>query len=233
MIAAPLTASILGDYGAEVIKIELPGTGDTVRMMGPQRNGSGLVWRTLGRNKESVMLDLRVKASQELLLRWLPRFDVLVENFRPGNSRSLQSRHRSASHRQPASCHPAHDSLREDGPYRNRQGFGTLAETMSGSASVLLKGLRGLSSDRPALTSYPLADVTAGLAGANGVLAALLHAQRTGRGDVVDVAIYEAMLKFMELEILAHEGEDETSSDDATAEPRRPDSSSPRGLSLR
>ena len=226
MIAAPLTASILGDYGAEVVKVELPGPGDTVRRMGTQRDGVGLYWRTLGRNKQSVALDLRVPAAQELLLRWLPSFDVLIENFRPGTL----DRYNLSVERLRA-LHPRLVILRmtafgQTGPYRSRQGFGTLAETMSGAASVLVKGMRGLSSDRPALTSFPLADVTAGLAGVNGVLAALLHAQRTGVGETIDLAIYEAMLKFMELEILNH-GEDggQPPGDDK----RRPDAA-PRGV---
>jgi len=110
----------------------------------------------------------------------------------------------------------------QTGPYRLRQGFGTLAEAMSGAASVLVKGLRGFTTDRPALTSFPLADVTAGLAGANGVLAALLHAWRTGVGETIDLAIYEAMLKFMEIEILGHGEEPESGG-------RRPDAA-PRGV---
>jgi crotonobetainyl-CoA:carnitine CoA-transferase CaiB-like acyl-CoA transferase len=204
MIAAPLTASILGDYGAQVIKVELPGPGDTVRKMGVQRGGTGLYWRTLARNKESVALDLRKPAAQDLLLRWLPSFDVLIENFRPGtlDRYGLPAERLRAAN--PKLVIFRMTAFGQDGPYRNRQGFGTLAETLSGSASVLLKGLRGHAAKRPALTSYPLADVAAGMAGANGVLAALLQAARTGRGEVVDLAIYEAMLKFMELELLAH-----------------------------
>jgi crotonobetainyl-CoA:carnitine CoA-transferase CaiB-like acyl-CoA transferase len=226
MIAAPLTAAILGDYGAEVIKVELPGRGDTVRRMGTQRDGVGLYWRTLGRNKQSVALDLRVPEAQELLLRWLPRFDVLIENFRPGTL----DRYNLGTQRLHA-ANPRLVILRmtafgQTGPYRLRQGFGTLAETMSGAASVLVKGVRGFSAERPALTSFPLGDVTAGLAGANGVLAALLHAQRTGIGEVIDLAIYEALLKFMELEILSHEDAAGAPPQDAR---RQPDAA-PRGV---
>ena len=205
MIAAPLTASILGDYGAEVVKVELPGRGDTVRKMGAQRDGIGLYWRTLSRNKSSVALDLRIPAAQELLLRWLPQFDVLIENFRPGTLDRYNldtDRLRAAN---PKLVILRMTAFGQTGPYRDRHGFGTLAETMSGVASVLVKGLRGFSAERPTLTSFPLGDVTAGLVGANGILAALLHAQRTGVGEVIDLAIYEAMLKFMELEILAHD----------------------------
>ena len=225
MIAAPLTASILGDYGAEVVKVELPGRGDTVRKMGAQRDGIGLYWRTLSRNKSSVTLDLRIPAAQELLLRWLPQFDVLIENFRPGTLDRYNldtDRLRAAN---PKLVILRMTAFGQTGPYRDRHGFGTLAETMSGVASVLVKGLRGFSAERPTLTSFPLGDVTAGLVGANGILAALLHAQRTGVGEVIDLAIYEAMLKFMELEILAHDDNAPTQAEAA----RNPDSA-PRGV---
>ncbi|MEJ1974739.1 MAG: CoA transferase [Acetobacteraceae bacterium] len=173
---------------------------------------------------ESVALDLRVPAAQALLLRWLPNFDVLIENFRPGTLDRYNLPVERLRAVNPKLVILRMTAFGQTGPYRSRQGFGTLAETMSGAASVLVKGMRGFSSDRPALTSFPLADVTAGIAGANGVLAALLHAARTGVGETIDLAIYEAMLKFMELEILNH-GENPAQDSDA----RRPDAA-PRGV---
>ena len=226
MIAAPLTASILGDYGADVVKVELPGRGDTGRKMGAQRFGQGLYWKaTLGRNKRSVALDLRTVEGQELLLRWLPRFDVLIENFRPGTLDRYN-----LSEDRIRVVHPTLIILRmtafgQTGPYRTRHGFGTIAETMSGVASILLRGLRGFSAARPALTSFPLGDVSAGMMGVNGILAALYRRERTGRGDTIDLAIYEALLKFMELEISRF---DPFAGPDAD-EVRRPDSA-PRGV---
>lgn len=227
MIAAPLTASVLGDYGADVVKVELPGVGDTVRKMGEQRKGVGLYWMTLGRNKHSVALDLRVAAAQELFLRWLPKFDVLIENFRPGTLERYNLG--------PARLHEVHPQLvilrmtgfGQTGPYRSRQGFGTLAEAMSGVASVIVKNVRGFPRDRPALTAFPLGDVTAGIMGVNAVLAALLHRQRTGAGDTIDLAIYEALLKFMELDIIRYSDDPNAARGDHGA--RCPDSA-PRGL---
>src|ERR1700737_301852 len=84
MIAAPSTAAMLADFGAEVIKLERPGSGDHSRRYGPQKDGIGLYWKALGRNKKSVALDLHAPATQQLLLRWLPQFDIFIENFRPG-----------------------------------------------------------------------------------------------------------------------------------------------------
>jgi len=207
MIAAPLTASILGDYGADVIKVELPGTGDTVRKLGEQRDGVGLYWKTLSRNKRSVALDLRSAEGQQLFLRWLPRFDVLIENFRPGTLDRWN-----LGEAQLRAVNPSLVILRmtgfgQTGPYRARQGFGTLAETMSGVASVLVRDMAGFPRDQPALTSFPLGDVSAAMMGANGVLAALVQRGRTGKGETIDLAIYEALLKFMEIELLRHDAD--------------------------
>ena len=227
MIAAPLTASILGDYGADVVKIEMPGAGDTVRKLGEQRNGVGLYWKTLSRNKRSVALDLRHPDARLLFLRWLPQFDVLIENFRPG---TLERWNLSPEHLR--EIHPGLVILRmtgfgQAGPYRSRQGFGTLAEAMSGIASVMVRDIRGFPRDRPALTSFPLGDVTAGLMGVNGILAALWRRERSGVGEIIDLAIYEALLKFMELEVLRFT--DAPDSEPDPEEKRQPDAA-PRGV---
>jgi crotonobetainyl-CoA:carnitine CoA-transferase CaiB-like acyl-CoA transferase len=227
MIAAPLTASILGDYGADVIKIELPGAGDTVRKLGEQRDGVGLYWKTLSRNKRSVALDLRTEEGQSLFLRWLPQFDVLIENFRPG---TLD--HRNLDEARLRAANPGLVILRvtgfgQTGPYRNRQGFGTLAETMSGVASVLVRDMRDFPKDQPALTSFPLGDVSAAMMGANGVMAALVQRGRTGRGETIDLAIYEALLKFMEIELLRH---DDAAPASPSFVPEQPQDSAPRGM---
>jgi len=205
MIAAPLAASILGDYGADVVKIELPGAGDTVRKLGEQRAGVGLYWKTLSRNKRSVALDLRTPEGRELFLRWLPQFDVLIENFRPGTLDRWQLSEARLREVNPGLVILRVTGFGQTGPYRDRPGFGTLAETMSGVASVLVRDMQGFPRDRPALTSFPLGDVSAAMMGANGVLAALVQRGRTGKGETIDLAIYEALLKFMEIELLRHD----------------------------
>jgi crotonobetainyl-CoA:carnitine CoA-transferase CaiB-like acyl-CoA transferase len=227
MIAAPLTASILGDYGADVVKIEMPGAGDTVRKLGEQRNGVGLYWKTLSRNKRSVAMDLRHPEARRLFLRWLPQFDVLIENFRPGTLErwKLAPEHLRDIHPGLVILHMT--GFGQAGPYRSRQGFGTLAEAMSGVASVMVRGIRGFPRDRPALTSFPLGDVTAGLMGVNGVLAALWRRERSGTGEIIDLAIYEALLKFMELEVLRFT--DAPGAEPGQHEKRQPDAA-PRGV---
>lgn len=225
MIAAPLAASILGDYGAEVVKIELPVRGDTGRKMGAQKKGIGLYWRTLGRNKTSVALDLHQKAAQDLIKKWIGQFDILIENFRPGTLDRYNLGVGELQKINPKLVVLQVTAFGQTGPYRERHGFGTLAETMSGVSSVLVKNIRGFSNERPALTSFPLGDVTAGLVGVNGILAALYRAQKTGKGEVIDLAIYEALLKFMELEIISYD-EDAPPVENMQ---RKPDSA-PRGV---
>jgi len=227
MIAAPLAGSILGDYGADVVKIELPGAGDTVRKLGEQREGIGLYWKTLSRNKRSVALDLRRPEGQELFLRWLPQFDVLIENFRPGTLDRWNLSEARLREVNPSLVILRVTGFGQTGPYSTRQGFGTLAETMSGVASVLVRDMRGFPKDRPALTSFPLGDISAAMMAVNGTLAALVQRERTGKGETVDLAIYESLLKFMEIELLQH---DETAPPSPSFVEERYADSAPRGM---
>lgn len=200
MIAAPLTASVLADYGAEVIKVENPVQGDHLRHFGPQKDGQGLYWKALGRGKRSVALDLREPHIQDLVRRWVGSFDVLVENFRPGTLETWN-----LAPVDLLEIHPALVVLRvtaygQEGPYRSRPGFGTLAEAMTGVAAV-----SGWADRPPLLPSFPLADIMAGQLGATSVLAALRARDVDGRGDVIDLAIYEAVLKLLEVNVLEYD----------------------------
>ncbi len=200
MIAAPTTATILGDYGADVVKVEMPGTGDFVRRFGRQKDGQGLYWKALSRGKRSVALDLRRPEGRDLVLRWVERFDVLIENFRPGTLERWGLA--------PADLRAANPRLvvlrvtayGQDGPYRDRPGFGTLAEALAGLAAV-----SGFEDRPPLLPAYPLADIMAGNLGATAVLAALVRRDATGTGDTIDLAIYEAALKLVEINVLEYQ----------------------------
>ncbi len=227
MIAAPLAGSILGDYGADVVKIELPGAGDTVRKLGEQREGVGLYWKTLSRNKRCVALDLRRPEGQALFLRWLPQFDVLIENFRPGTLDRWNLSEARLREVNPSLVILRVTGFGQTGPYSGRQGFGTMAETMSGVSSVLVRDMRGFPKDQPALTSFPMGDVSAAMMAVNGTLAALVQRERTGKGETVDLAIYESLLKFMELELLQH---DATAAPSPTFVEERYADSAPRGM---
>lgn len=200
MIAAPLTASLLADYGAEVIKIEQPIAGDHVRRFGAQKNGEGLYWKTLSRNKASVALDLHLPRSQALMRRWIPQFDIVIENFRPG---TLEGWGLAPSHLRRLSPRLVVLSVTaygQFGPYRDRPGFGTLAEAMSGLAAI-----SGFPDRPPLLPAFPLADIVAGHLGAAAVLAAIERRHYTGEGDYIDLAIYESALKIIELNIMEYD----------------------------
>jgi crotonobetainyl-CoA:carnitine CoA-transferase CaiB-like acyl-CoA transferase len=196
MIAAPSTAAMLADFGADVVKLERPGDGDHVRRYGARKNGIGLYWKALGRNKRSVALDLHQAGAQELLLRWLPTFDIFIENFRPG---TLEKWNLSPERMLAAAPHLVvlrMTAFGQTGPYRDRAGFGTLAEAMTGVAAV-----SGYDDRPPLLPAFPLADVMAGQAAAAAVCAAYARRLRTGDGDVIDFAIYEAVMKLVESQI--------------------------------
>jgi crotonobetainyl-CoA:carnitine CoA-transferase CaiB-like acyl-CoA transferase len=200
MIAAPLAASLMADWGASVIKVEQPGHGDHVRRFGAQSDGHGLYWKTLSRGKRTVAIDLHGPAGQDLVRRLASTHDVLIENFRPGTLERWNLG--------PDGLHSVNPSLvilrmtafGQEGPYRNRAGFGTLAEAMSGIAAVT-----GFADRPPLLPALPLADVLAGFLASSAVLAALVRRARDGSGETIDFAIYEAALKAIELQVLEYD----------------------------
>jgi crotonobetainyl-CoA:carnitine CoA-transferase CaiB-like acyl-CoA transferase len=196
MIAAPGTAAMLADFGADVVKLEKPGSGDHSRRYGATKNGISLYWKALGRNKRSVALDLHAPEAQDLLLRWLPQFDVFIENFRPG---TLERWNLGPDRLLEAAPHLVvlrMTAFGQDGPYRDRAGFGTLAEAMTGVAAV-----SGYDDRPPLLPAFPLADIMAGQAAAAAVCAAYARRLRTGDGEVIDFAIYESIMKLVESQI--------------------------------
>jgi crotonobetainyl-CoA:carnitine CoA-transferase CaiB-like acyl-CoA transferase len=200
MIAAPLAASALADYGAEVVKVENPAHGDHLRHFGPQKEGQGLYWKALGRGKKSVALDLRQPNVQALVREWIGTFDVLIENFRPGTLEKWNLAPAELMERYPSLVVLRVTAYGQEGPYRDRPGFGTLAEAMTGVAAV-----SGWEDRPPLLPAFPLADIMAGQLGATAVLAALRAREGDGRGDVIDLAIYEAALKLLEVNVLEYD----------------------------
>jgi crotonobetainyl-CoA:carnitine CoA-transferase CaiB-like acyl-CoA transferase len=196
MIAAPGTAAMLADFGADVVKVEKPGSGDHSRRYGATKNGISLYWKALGRNKRSVALDLHAPQAQALLLRWLPQFDIFIENFRPG---TLERWNLGPSRLLEVAPHLVVlrvTAFGQEGPYRDRAGFGTLAEAMTGVAAV-----SGYDDRPPLLPAFPLADIMAGQAAGAAVCAAYARRLRTGDGEVIDFAIYESIMKLVESQI--------------------------------
>jgi formyl-CoA transferase len=194
LLAGPFCGQLLGDLGADVIKIEPPGQGDPMRNWGRQKPGEpSLWWPVIARNKRAVTLDLRQAEGQALLRELVAKADVLVENFRPG---TLEKWHLGWD--ELAAVNPRLIMVRvsgygQTGPYAGRAGFGAIGEAMGGLRYVV-----GDPSTPPSRVGISIGDSLAATFACVGALAALHHRERSGRGQVVDSAIYEAVLGMME-----------------------------------
>ncbi|MGW1213058.1 CaiB/BaiF CoA transferase family protein [Streptomyces sp. NPDC002499] len=189
LFAGPLAATLLGDFGAEVVKIEHPTKPDPSRGHGPSKDGVGLWWKLLGRNKRTITLDLSKPGGRETLLRLAATADVIIENFRPGTLEKWDLGWAELSAANPGLVLARVTGFGQFGPYAHRPGFGTLAEALSGFAAIT-----GEPDAPPALPPFGLADSIAGLATAYAVMTALAARDRTGEGQVVDMAIIEPIL---------------------------------------
>ncbi|MCX5556924.1 CaiB/BaiF CoA-transferase family protein [Streptomyces sp. NBC_00038] len=189
LFAGPLAATMLGDFGAEVVKIEHPAKPDPSRGHGPSKDGVGLWWKLLGRNKRTITLDLSKPGGRDTLLRLAATADVVIENFRPGTLEKWDLGWAELSAVNPRLVLARVTGFGQFGPYAHRPGFGTLAEAMSGFAAIT-----GEPDAPPTLPPFGLADSIAGLATAYAVMTALTARERTGEGQVVDMAIIEPIL---------------------------------------
>ncbi|WP_369187102.1 CaiB/BaiF CoA transferase family protein [Streptomyces sp. R08] len=189
LFAGPLAATMLGDFGAEVIKVEHPTKPDPSRGHGPSKDGVGLWWKLLGRNKRAITLDLSKPGGRDTLLRLAATADVIIENFRPGTLEKWDLGWAELSAANPKLVLARVTAFGQFGPYAHRPGFGTLAEAMSGFAAIT-----GEPDAPPTLPPFGLADSIAGLATAYAVMTALAARDRTGEGQVVDMAIIEPIL---------------------------------------
>ncbi|MFF4363370.1 CaiB/BaiF CoA transferase family protein [Streptomyces sp. NPDC001604] len=189
LFAGPLAATMLGDFGAEVIKVEHPAKPDPSRGHGPSKDGVGLWWKLLGRNKHTITLDLSKPGGRSTLLRLVAGADVVIENFRPGTLEKWDLGWAELSAANPRLILTRVTAFGQFGPYAHRPGFGTLAEAMSGFAAIT-----GEPDAPPTLPPFGLADSIAGLATAYAVMTALSARDRTGEGQVVDMAIIEPIL---------------------------------------
>ena len=187
--AAPITAMLLGDFGAEVVKVEHP-NGDPARTHGWSKDGHGLWWKVIARNKRTVTLNLGKPAGQDLLRRLVSGTDVLVENFRPGVLEKWNLDPDDLQEINPRLVVLRVTGFGQTGPYARRRAFGTLAEAMSGLAHQT-----GHEDGPPTLPPFGLADGVAGITGAFAVLTALYHRDTNGgRGQVIDLSLLEPLL---------------------------------------
>jgi crotonobetainyl-CoA:carnitine CoA-transferase CaiB-like acyl-CoA transferase len=189
LFAGPLAATLLGDFGADVIKVEHPRRPDPSRGHGPSKDGVGLWWKLLGRNKKTITLDLSTPAGRDVLLRLAAESDVVIENFRPGTLERWGLGWEELSEANPRLVLARVTGFGQVGPAARRPGFGTLAEAMSGFAAIT-----GEPDGPPTLPPFGLADSIAALTTAYAVMTALAGRDRTGRGQFIDMAIIEPML---------------------------------------
>lgn len=201
VFAAPFGASLLADLGAEVLKVEQPRVGDALRGMQPSHRGESLVWAALARNKKAVTLDLRTEQGRALLLRLLPRFDILFENFRPGTLERWQLGPDELRQVNPNLIVVRVSGYGQTGPYRERAGFGTPATAFSGYTYI-----SGYPELPPLSPPISLADYVTGIFAALGALSALYHRDlRGGDGQDVDVALYESLFRLLESMVTAYD----------------------------
>lgn len=193
LIAGPFCAKTLGDFGAEVVKVEPPGDGDPLRRWRKMRNGVSLWWHVQSRNKKSVTCDLRRPEGQEVVRRLAKRADIVIENFRPGALEKWNLGWEALSRENPKLVLVRISGYGQSGPYRERPGFAAIAEALGG-----LRYVTGFPDRPPVRPNLSIGDTLASLHGVIGALMALHEVRKTGRGQVVDVALYESVFNVME-----------------------------------
>jgi crotonobetainyl-CoA:carnitine CoA-transferase CaiB-like acyl-CoA transferase len=200
-IAGPFCTRLLGDFGAEVVKIESPAEGDPMRHWGRKFEGRSLWWAVQSRNKKCVSLDLRKREGQELAFQLARQCDIIVENFRPGKLESWNLGYEKLKEINPGIILVRISGFGQTGPHRDRAGFGSVAEAIGG-----LRYITGYPDQPPTRIGISIGDSLASVFGALGAMMALYNRTvRGGEGQVVDVAIYEAVFAMMESMLTEYE----------------------------
>ncbi|KQW73482.1 CoA-transferase [Phenylobacterium sp. Root77] len=194
LIAGPFCGQILGDFGADVVKIEDPKTGDPMRQWGRSLpKGLSPWWPVIGRNKRSVGLDLRTPEGREIALKLIDQADVLIENFRPGTLEKWGMGYEALSARNPRLIVARVSGFGQTGPYAKRAGYGLIGEAMGG-----LRHVTGEPDRPPARAGISIGDSLTAMHAVMGITMALHARERTGRGQMIDAALYESVLAVME-----------------------------------
>lgn len=189
VLAGPFASQLLGDMGAEVIKVEQPGEGDMTRHLPPLQNGESHYFLSINRSKRGVSIDLKRPRGRELVLGLAARSDVVIENFRPGVAARLGIDYEAVRAVRTDIVYTSISAYGQTGPFRERSAFDVAMQAMSGAMS-----LTGEGGGRPVRMGLPMADLATGLFAVSGTLAAIVERQRTGRGQLVDVAMMDSMV---------------------------------------
>ena len=191
-VAGPYASSLLGDLGCDVIKVELPNGGDTHRGRNPKYEGYGPSFRALNRNKRSVTIDLRHKKGGEILRKLLATADIFLENFRPPTRKNLGLDYEELAKLNPKLIHCSISGYGQSGPYRDKPGFDTIGQALSGMMSLVTD------LDDPKVAGVSFVDHSAGIFAINGIMAALLARAKTERGQFIDVSLLQVAIAFIE-----------------------------------
>jgi len=193
LIAGPFAAKTLGDFGADVIKIEPPKVGDALRKWRLLKEGTSVWWQVQSRNKRSLSLDLRQAEAQEIVRTLVKEADVLIENFRPGTLEGWGLDPEKLLELNPKLIVLRISGYGQTGPYRDKPGFGVVAEAMGG-----LRHLTAEPGRVPVRVGISIGDTLASLHGVIGILLALQERHQSGKGQIIDIALYEAVFNCME-----------------------------------
>jgi crotonobetainyl-CoA:carnitine CoA-transferase CaiB-like acyl-CoA transferase len=199
-LAAPMAATLLGDFGAEVIKVERPDGGDAMRQLGASKDGVPLWWKVAARNKKSITLNITVPEGKDLLERLVEHADVLVENYRPGTLERLGLGWEHLHALNPRLVMLRISGYGQTGSRRLQPGFGRAGEAMSG-----LVQLTGFKDGPPVHVGYSLADTVTGLMGAYAVMMALYWRAQSGEGQYIDLALYETLYRLIEWQVITYD----------------------------
>ncbi len=201
LLAGPFTGCMLGYFGAEVIKIEPPAGGDPIRGWREVQDGTSLWWHSLGRNKKSVTIDLKTDDGIALVKKLIDSADVVIENFRPGVVEKWGIGPDEFKQSNPKLVYARISGYGQTGPYSSKAGFASVCEGMSGFRYV-----NGFPDSAPVRPNLSIGDTIAGIHTALGITMALLEREKSGQGQVVDVALYEAMFNLMEAVVPEYDG---------------------------
>ncbi|WP_085994268.1 CaiB/BaiF CoA transferase family protein [Oceanobacillus senegalensis] len=193
LLAGPFTGRLLGDFGAEIIKIEAPDKADPLREWGQEKDGVGLWWPIQSRNKKSITLNLRLEEGQETFKELVKKSDIIIENFRPGTMEKWNLSYEELSEINPGIIMTRTSGYGQTGPYKERAGFGSVGEAMGG-----IRYVTGFPDRAPSRIGISIGDTLAALFATIGTLTALNERHHSGKGQIVDTAIYESVFSVME-----------------------------------
>ena len=193
LIAGPYCARLLAEFGAEVVKVETPGEGDPLRKWRKLHEGNSLWWYAQARNKKSVAINLRTPEGQAIVRALAAHADIVIENFRPGTLEKWGIGYEALSRDNPGLVMVRLSGFGQTGPYKDKPGFGAIGESMGG-----MRYVTGYPDRAPVRVGISIGDSLAAMFGVIGALMAIHHRQSSGRGQVIDVALYEAVFAMME-----------------------------------